>query len=363
LASSNRPPDCGGGAYRLARAAAKFGPEICPRDLLDRFSYDCLWRAEARGKRSVSACGVYLPDLEQPRPPELLLPFSGLSLIQPESVDAVFRACLYAFLLGRSLLRREIAMPKRLGLLWMLSLYLSAGSVCRAAVADHPEPDATKSIGRAYLRFLTIDPSLIEAPNAAPLPSVMQAPNLPPRANAPQQPPASAQRPSETPASPGGEDRLLAQKPANKGEGEDITAAALESVQSHRDELFNTLKASAAGYTFDYVVITLPANSLPGISVPIPVSHIRYRETVFFAFDEYSLQPRGEAAVLDFAKAIKQDDSIRSILIVGHTDSIGADEYNVTLSKNRATAVAMVLRNNGVTEKYLGLVPREWHNR
>ena len=40
-------------------------------DLLDRFSYDCLWRAEARGKRRVSACGVYLPDLEQPRPPDM----------------------------------------------------------------------------------------------------------------------------------------------------------------------------------------------------------------------------------------------------------------------------------------------------
>jgi hypothetical protein len=43
------------------------------RDLLERFSYDCLWRAEAHGKRGVSACGVYLPDLEQPRPPDLPL--------------------------------------------------------------------------------------------------------------------------------------------------------------------------------------------------------------------------------------------------------------------------------------------------
>jgi hypothetical protein len=60
-----------GGAYRLARLAAKFGPEIGLRDVLDRFTYDCLWRTEARGKRGVSACGVYLPDLEQPRPPDL----------------------------------------------------------------------------------------------------------------------------------------------------------------------------------------------------------------------------------------------------------------------------------------------------
>jgi hypothetical protein len=58
------------GAYGLARLAAKFAPEIGLRDLFDWFSYDCLWRAEARGKRGVSACGVYLPDLEQPRPPE-----------------------------------------------------------------------------------------------------------------------------------------------------------------------------------------------------------------------------------------------------------------------------------------------------
>ena len=52
-------------------SGAKFGPETSLRDLLDRFSDDCLWRAEAHGKRAVSACGVYLPDLEQPRPPDL----------------------------------------------------------------------------------------------------------------------------------------------------------------------------------------------------------------------------------------------------------------------------------------------------
>jgi hypothetical protein len=42
-----------------------------PGDLTDRFSYDCMWRAEARSKKGKSACGVYLPDLEQPRPPDV----------------------------------------------------------------------------------------------------------------------------------------------------------------------------------------------------------------------------------------------------------------------------------------------------
>ena len=56
------------GSYRLARLAAKFGPEITLRDLTERFSYDCLWRAYARSKAGKSACGVYLPDLARPRP-------------------------------------------------------------------------------------------------------------------------------------------------------------------------------------------------------------------------------------------------------------------------------------------------------
>ena len=72
------------GSYRLARLAAKFGPEITLRDLLERFSYDCLWRAEARSKRGQSACGVYLPDLEQPRPPDKPPGMVKLRLVKKE---------------------------------------------------------------------------------------------------------------------------------------------------------------------------------------------------------------------------------------------------------------------------------------
>jgi hypothetical protein len=70
------------GSNRLARLAAKFGPEITLRDLTDRFSYDCLWRAEARSKAGKSACGVYLPDLANPRPPDLPAGLLKLRLIK-----------------------------------------------------------------------------------------------------------------------------------------------------------------------------------------------------------------------------------------------------------------------------------------
>jgi hypothetical protein len=72
------------GSYRLARLAAKFGPEISLRDLTERFSYDCLWRAEARSRKGKSACGVYLPDLEQPRPPDAPRGLVKLRLVKNE---------------------------------------------------------------------------------------------------------------------------------------------------------------------------------------------------------------------------------------------------------------------------------------
>ena len=72
------------GSYRLARLAAKYGPEITLRDLTERFSYDCLWRAEARSKAGKSACGVYLPDLANPRPPDLPAGLVKLRLIKSD---------------------------------------------------------------------------------------------------------------------------------------------------------------------------------------------------------------------------------------------------------------------------------------
>jgi hypothetical protein len=58
------------GSYRLARHAAKFGPEISLRDLTDRFSYDCPWRARSgpSAASQAAASGPRPPDL----PPELV---------------------------------------------------------------------------------------------------------------------------------------------------------------------------------------------------------------------------------------------------------------------------------------------------
>ena len=73
------------GSYRLARLAAKLGPEATLDEVLRRFSYDCLWREESRAKTATlkaQACGVYFPDLEQPRPPDMPPGMMKLRLVQ-----------------------------------------------------------------------------------------------------------------------------------------------------------------------------------------------------------------------------------------------------------------------------------------
>ena len=140
----------------------------------------------------------------------------------------------------------------------------------------------------------------------------------------------------------------------NAAPSNDIT---LRQHQAARDALFKILIASATNYTFKYVVINLPVGAVPGRNFPIPVSHIRYESTVFFKFDEFTLQPNAKHILKDLAQVIKQDTALRSLLIVGHTDSVGTDEYNVTLSKKRAFTVATSLQTEGVNAKFIHIIP------
>lgn len=136
-----------------------------------------------------------------------------------------------------------------------------------------------------------------------------------------------------------------------------VNSRDLSQSQRVRDQAFRTLRASTTDYTFDYVVIQIPAGSLPGIDVPVPVSHIRFKSTIFFAFNKAAIEVVAEKAITDLARTVIGDKTARSLLIVGHTDSIGSDEYNRALSLSRAVAVAAKLKENGLNEKLLGLVP------
>jgi OOP family OmpA-OmpF porin len=70
-------------------------------------------------------------------------------------------------------------------------------------------------------------------------------------------------------------------------------------------------------------------------------------EGVLFSFDSSSLTPAGEAKVAEAAAGIKAA-SAHTFNVVGHTDPIGSDAYNLRLSEQRANTVAKALYRNGV---------------
>ncbi len=69
-----------------------------------------------------------------------------------------------------------------------------------------------------------------------------------------------------------------------------------------------------------------------------------------FDFDSAELKPEMKEALRDLAERIKASPGHERITIIGHTDSIGPEEYNMQLSLRRAEAAAEYLRSLGIDD-------------
>ncbi|SEA14066.1 OmpA family protein [Bizionia paragorgiae] len=69
---------------------------------------------------------------------------------------------------------------------------------------------------------------------------------------------------------------------------------------------------------------------------------------VYFATEKYNINAASQATLDKLANVFKEYPDT-NILVVGHTDSAGAETYNMTLSKNRAYAVTNYLTGKGLS--------------
>jgi outer membrane protein OmpA-like peptidoglycan-associated protein len=85
-----------------------------------------------------------------------------------------------------------------------------------------------------------------------------------------------------------------------------------------------------------------------GIAVTFP-------DGLLFPFDSDQLLPQAREHMRAFAASMAKYPNTRA-LVVGHTDSVGADGYNQALSERRAEATADYIASNGVARSRISTV-------
>lgn len=89
--------------------------------------------------------------------------------------------------------------------------------------------------------------------------------------------------------------------------------------------------------------------------VPIASGEEFVFENVFFEFDSFDLKQESLSSLRRLYRFL-QDNPKVSILITGHTDNLGSDEYNLKLSLQRAQSVQNYLLKAGIKSDWIKVV-------
>lgn len=81
---------------------------------------------------------------------------------------------------------------------------------------------------------------------------------------------------------------------------------------------------------------------------PKPVAEkVTFAAEVLFDFDKSVVKPDGKAKLDDLAAKVR-GINLEVVIAIGHTDSVGTDEYNQKLSVRRAESVKAYLASKGI---------------
>lgn len=112
------------------------------------------------------------------------------------------------------------------------------------------------------------------------------------------------------------------------------------------------LNAETALPQCDPDLIAKPKKAEPAALVEPPPAPVMKTVTLtadtYFDFDKYNLKPAGKQALDKLISEMGDMNSIAKIKVVGYTDSIGTEKYNLGLSQRRANTVAKYLEAHNV---------------
>lgn len=112
-----------------------------------------------------------------------------------------------------------------------------------------------------------------------------------------------------------------------------------------------TYELKYKNFTVDmaYTTMQIPAtpNATYNVQVKIDPPREFVLENVYFDTGKSSLKPSSNKALNDLAEVLKLKKTME-VEIQGHTDNVGSDESNMSLSQARAEAVKKYLVNKGI---------------
>ena len=83
---------------------------------------------------------------------------------------------------------------------------------------------------------------------------------------------------------------------------------------------------------------------------------ITFDSGILFDFDSSRLRPEARSNLNELARVLGERRDDYELLIAGHTDAVGTDDYNYELSERRASAAADYLAGQGVPPARMNLV-------
>jgi len=95
-----------------------------------------------------------------------------------------------------------------------------------------------------------------------------------------------------------------------------------------------------------------PAPLAAAAPAPVVIEKITLNTDVLFGFNESELTPAGQQKLDELAKSA-QGANVERVVLIGHADRIGSEDYNQELSEQRAQAVADYLTSKGVDSSRL----------
>lgn len=128
-----------------------------------------------------------------------------------------------------------------------------------------------------------------------------------------------------------------------------VAQARYDCWMEQQEEDFQPDDIAACKQEFYAVLKDLEVALNPPVSVPPPAPAVfePVEFKVLFPFDSAELTPEAVAILLDALASYRENQPMH-ITVDGHTDTAGTEEYNQTLSEERANAVAQSLISLGI---------------